>query len=73
MVEDLSGGVETSRLRLLMQLRENSEFMETQRDALADIWPGRKIISFYEVEKTRVVQKVRKRSSPHGVSLIIFS
>ncbi|KAF8534239.1 hypothetical protein BDD12DRAFT_757301, partial [Trichophaea hybrida] len=58
MVEDLSGGVETSRLKLLMQLRENSEFLETQRDALADIWPGRKIISFYEVEKTRVVQKV---------------
>ncbi|KAF8539839.1 hypothetical protein BDD12DRAFT_805016 [Trichophaea hybrida] len=57
MVEDLSGGVETARLRLLMQLRENSEFLETQRDALADIWPGRKIISFYEVEKTHVVQK----------------
>ncbi|KAF8251998.1 hypothetical protein K440DRAFT_595037 [Wilcoxina mikolae CBS 423.85] len=54
MVQDLSGGVETTRLRLLMQLRENSEFLETQRDALADILPGCKIISFYEVEKTRV-------------------
>jgi hypothetical protein len=58
MVDDLSGGKETSRLRLLMQLRENSEFLDTQRDALDDIWSGRKIISFYEVEKTRVVQKV---------------
>ncbi|KAF8532857.1 hypothetical protein BDD12DRAFT_764502, partial [Trichophaea hybrida] len=58
MIDDLSGGVETSRLRLLMQLRENSEFLETQRDTLADIWPGRKIISLYEVEITRVVQKV---------------
>ncbi|KAF8538250.1 hypothetical protein BDD12DRAFT_928675 [Trichophaea hybrida] len=57
MVEDLSGGVETARLTLLKQLRENSEFLETQRDALDDIWPGRKIISFYEVEKTPVVQK----------------
>ncbi|KAF8533001.1 hypothetical protein BDD12DRAFT_785076, partial [Trichophaea hybrida] len=63
MVEDLSGGVETARLRLLMQLRENSELLETQRDALEDIWPGRKIISFYEVEKTPVVQKMVKKIS----------
>jgi hypothetical protein len=59
MVEDLSGEVETSRLRLLVQLRENSEFLETQRDALADIWTDRKIVSFYEVHSTRAVQKVR--------------
>jgi hypothetical protein len=59
MVEDMSGGVENSRSRLLMQLRENSEFLATQSDALADIWSERKIISFYEVEKTRVVEKVR--------------
>jgi hypothetical protein len=60
MVEDLSGGVETARKRLLMQLRENSEFLDTQRDELSDssIWLGRKIVSFYEVERTRVVQKV---------------
>ncbi|KAF8538307.1 hypothetical protein BDD12DRAFT_779452, partial [Trichophaea hybrida] len=70
MVEDLSGGVETSRLRLLMQLRENSEFLETQRDALADIWPGRKIISFYEVEKTRVVQKLTEQTYQRNGELV---
>jgi len=37
MVEDLES-----------QLREGSEFLESQRDELVDIWNGRKIISYYE-------------------------
>jgi len=58
MVTDLSDGKDNARLRLSRQLRENSEFLETQREDLVDIWAGRRIFSFYETEFTPDLQKV---------------
>ena len=31
-----------------LQFQKGSEFLETQKDELVDIWKGRKIISYYE-------------------------
>jgi len=53
-VKDISSDLEsqsTKRL-LLQQLREGSEFLESQRDELVDIWNGRKVISYYETVNT---------------------
>lgn len=55
---DLSDGMYTSRLGLISQLKENSEFLEAQREDLVDIWKGRQVFSFYETELTPAVQKV---------------
>ncbi|KAA8896070.1 hypothetical protein FN846DRAFT_801292 [Sphaerosporella brunnea] len=57
MVDDLSGGVETARLKLLAQLKEGSEYLETQQESLATIWNERKVFSFYETRSTPTVQK----------------
>ncbi|KAF8538615.1 hypothetical protein BDD12DRAFT_805984 [Trichophaea hybrida] len=56
MVEDISSS-QSSKLSLLFQLRENSEFLETNRDGLVDIWNGRKIVNFYETLDTPTVKK----------------
>jgi len=50
MVKDISSDLESQPMKrlLLQQLREGSEFLESQRDELVDIWNGRKIISYYE-------------------------
>lgn len=58
MVIDLSGRDDSARSRLLKQLKENSDFLATQREDLVDIWEGRKIFSFYETEFTPTVKKV---------------
>jgi hypothetical protein len=59
MVDAESG--ETSRLNMLKQLREGSEFLENQKDDLSYIWEEYKpkIISFYETVLTPTVQMVR--------------
>lgn len=48
----------SARLGLLEQLRENSEFLEDQKERLIPIWEGLQIVSFYEVEKTPSMTKV---------------
>jgi len=58
MVENMSAKSKSSRLKLLRQLRENSEFLEKQRDELSDIWNGRTVVSFYETVKTPTVKRV---------------
>jgi len=57
MVQDMSSDSESQPMRLLLQLREGSEFLENQRDELVDIWSGRKIISYYETVGTPTVKK----------------
>jgi hypothetical protein len=54
MVKDMSSDLESESQasKLLHQLREGSEFLESQRDGLVDIWNGRKIISYYETVDT---------------------
>jgi hypothetical protein len=59
MVDTDTGGQE-SRLNLLGQLKEDSEFLETQKEDLLCIWGEiqGKIVSFYETVKTPTTQKV---------------
>jgi hypothetical protein len=61
MVDAESGGYDTSRHNLLRQLREGSEFLETQKEELSYIWEEckPKIVSFYETAATPTVEKVR--------------
>jgi len=65
MVDMESGGYETSRHNLLRQLREGSEFLETQKEDLSYIWEKYKpnIISFYETVQTPTVKRVEHRLS----------
>jgi hypothetical protein len=57
MVKDMFSDLESQATKLLLQLREGSEFLESQRDELVDIWSGRKIISYYETVDTPPVKK----------------
>ncbi|KAI5836934.1 hypothetical protein DFP73DRAFT_620676 [Morchella snyderi] len=58
MVEDLtSSNKQSTRLRLLEQLREDSEYLEEQRERLIHIWSKMRIYSFYELKDTPTVQK----------------
>jgi hypothetical protein len=57
MVKDMSSDLESQATKLLQQLREGSEFLESQRDELVDIWSGRKIISYYETVDTPAVKQ----------------
>jgi hypothetical protein len=45
---------------LLAQLREGSEFLENQKEALSRMWENfhGKVFTFYETEKTKAVKKV---------------
>jgi hypothetical protein len=58
MVQDMSPDLESQPTKLLQQLREGSEFLESQRDELVNIWVGRRIISYYETVGTPTVKKV---------------
>ncbi|KAF8540455.1 hypothetical protein BDD12DRAFT_804470 [Trichophaea hybrida] len=57
MVDTESGGQKDN---LLIQLREGSEFLDSQREDLMGIWEGfkRKIVSFYETKETPSVRQV---------------
>lgn len=59
MVDADSSAYEESRLNLLRQLREGSEFLESQKE-LTSIWEKYKpnVLSFYETGRTRAVSKV---------------
>jgi len=58
MVEIDSGSAQ--RRYLIMQLREGSEFLETQREDLMNVWKDfkGKLVSFFETVKTPSVSKV---------------
>jgi hypothetical protein len=58
MVEDLASGEETSSLMLLRQLREDSDFLQNQRESVTEVLKAAKIYSFYETRKTKAVSKV---------------
>jgi hypothetical protein len=60
MVDDMSSdsGADIQARKLLQQLREGSEFLESQSDRLVDIWSGLQVVSYYETVPTRTVKKV---------------
>ena len=54
---------------LFAQLREGSEYLENQKEALSQLWdrfPG-KVVTFYETEPTKSVKKVC-RYRPHCIA-----
>ncbi|KAH0611869.1 uncharacterized protein H6S33_011134 [Morchella sextelata] len=61
MVKDITSSSSSSqqsrRLRLLEHLREDSDFLDDQRERLISIWEKMKIISFYEKRDTKTVKK----------------
>jgi hypothetical protein len=64
MVEDMTRDPESSRMHLLKQLRGNSEFLETLKEEISDIWTSElKTVSFYETIKTSTVAKVALATS----------
>lgn len=52
---------QSTRHKLLEQLREDSEFLEDQRERLVQVWsnPRLRLFSFYELQTTPTVIKVR--------------
>ena len=44
------------------QLKEGSEYLENQKEALSRLWEGfrGKVVTFYETEPTKFVKKVRR-------------
>ena len=51
---------EQKTLNILAQLREGSEYLENQKEALSRLWEGfpGKVVTFYETEPTKSVKKV---------------
>ena len=56
-------------LNLLAQLKEDSEYLENQKEALSRFWEGfrGKVITFYETGSTKSVKKVPRH---HTESLV---
>jgi len=52
---------DSERTNLIKQLREDSEFLEYQKEELIHIWKDfkGKVVSFYETVKTPTVRQVR--------------
>jgi hypothetical protein len=48
------------RRNLIMQLKEGSEFLETQKEDLMNVWKRfkGKLVSFFETVKTKLIQEV---------------
>jgi hypothetical protein len=63
MVDDMSSRAESNSMDLLYQLREGSEFLETQADGLTGIWSQFCVVSFYETLKTPTVARVHRAIS----------
>ncbi|KAK5995937.1 Vegetative incompatibility HET-E-1-like protein [Cladobotryum mycophilum] len=58
MVETItSGDRQSTRLKLLDQLRDDSDFLDDQKERLIQVWknPRLKLVSFYELQTTPVV------------------
>ena len=67
MVADTAAG--SSASELIQQLsKDNSTFLETQRDSIIGVLEDIKIVSFYETHKTPVVLKVRFAREPSQLS-----
>ena len=52
-----------------MQLTESSEFLETQKEDLINVWKGfrGRVVSFFETVKTHSVQKVNRSCTAPGL------
>jgi hypothetical protein len=74
MIDDVSPG-ESSRSEFVKQLREGSNFLNTQRDDITNLWnqtSGIEIVSFYETKTTAVVKKVGTLKIPLCSTLFVL-
>jgi hypothetical protein len=72
MIDDVSPG-QSSRSDLVKQLQEGSNFLDTQRDDITNLWDQAlsiEIVSFYETKMTPVVKKVVILRIPFCTTLI---
>jgi len=60
MLDDMSSTLESNRADLIAQLREGSEFLESEADALVNILSRFNVVSFYETVDTPTIKKVNK-------------
>ena len=62
MVDEETGNQKVRVLNQLAQLKEGSEYLENQKEALSRLWEGfrGKVVTFYETEPARSVKKVRR-------------
>ena len=62
------------RVYLLAQLKEGSEYLENQKEALSRLWEGfrGKVVTFYETEQTKSVKKVCIYYTDHTALFCIF-
>ena len=53
---------DNQRAEVLAQLKEGSEYLENQKEALSRLWEGLrgKVVTFYETEPIKSVKKVRR-------------
>jgi hypothetical protein len=61
-----TGGKSSTRLDLVQTLSEGSNFLNTQREDIVNLWPtgsNIKIVSFYEKLKSPTVKRVSKYES----------
>ena len=60
MVDDEADNPKVQVRNLLVQLKEGSEYLENQKEALSRLWEGfhGKVVTFYETEPTKSVTKV---------------
>ena len=62
------------RVYLLAQLKEGSEYLENQKEALSRLWEGfrGKVVTFYETGPTNSVKKVCRHHTDRIVLTCIF-
>ena len=58
----VDGETDNQRAEVLAQLKEGSEYLENQKEALSRLWEGLrgKVVTFYETEPIKSVKKVRR-------------
>ena len=65
----VDGETDNQRAEVLAQLKEGSEYLENQKEALSRLWEGfrGKVVTFYEAEPTKSVKKVRRYHTDHTI------
>ena len=71
MVDEETENRKVRVLNLLAQLKEGSEYLENQKEALSRLWNGfrGKVVTFYETEATKSVKNVC-RYRPHCITSV---
>ena len=74
MVDKETNDQKAQVLNLLAQLKDGSEYLENQKEALSRLWKWfhGKVITFYETEPTKSVKKVCRYHTDHIVLFCIF-